>query len=262
MSRWALSPRGHFSREGSIAKGASDRRLGVRRVSLLDGRDLRVELSGTQIIKGATMTVERGELVALVGRNGAGKTTLLSAISGLVRLSSGSLKLRGVEVGSQCPEDRRSKGIVHVPEGRRVFPNLTVRENLLVGGRGRSSRSLDEVLDKLPALADVLGISAGSLASSDQQLCCLGRALMSDPAILMLDEICVGLSPLAADEMLAQFPDLVSDGIGMLLIDQNVGRCMSIADRAIVLDGGMIIADGSPGELLASGVVSARSARS
>ncbi len=240
--------------EVNLVSYASHRSEGSN-VALVEARNMWVKLSGTPIIKGASLRIERCELVALVGRNGAGKTTLLNALSGLRAMSEGSVSIRGVDVSSQGPEDRRNYGLVHVPEGHRVFPSLTVRENLIVGGWGRSSVTIDDVIDRLPALGDILGASAGTLASSDRQLCCLGRALMADPCVLLLDEIFVGLSPLAADELLGQFPDLVSGGVSMLLVDQNIGRSMAIADRTVVIDAGRIVADGTTGELLAKGLV-------
>jgi branched-chain amino acid transport system ATP-binding protein len=200
-----------------------------------------------------------GEIVALVGSNGAGKTTLLRLVSGLregfLKITRGAVRFRGEALGRLDPAEIVSRGVAHVPEGRHLFPGLSVRENLRLGGYRLGSRSqlaegLERVLDMLPFLRGRTRQLAGTLSGGEQQLLAIGRALMVRPALLMLDEPSVGLAP----RMVATVFDLVAriraTGVGVLLVEQNVRQALALADRGYVLENGRIVLQGSGGELI------------
>lgn len=212
--------------------------------------DLSVMRRQLPAIDALSLQIDGAELVALIGPNGAGKTTLLRTLSGLMAPHCGRISLLGTDITKLAPEARVRCGLAHVPEGRRLFGPLTVAENLALGGWCCGCRNLARVLDWLPELEPLLERPAHSLSTSEAQLCAVGRALAADPAVLLIDEISLGLSPAAVSRLLSLLPELVSTGMAVLFVEQDVGRALSIADRVYALDRGRVVAAGAPGELL------------
>jgi branched-chain amino acid transport system ATP-binding protein len=212
-------------------------------------------------LKGIDLAVRPGELVALVGANGAGKTTLLRAISGLHLASAGQVLFAGTDITRDAPHRRVRLGIVLVPEGRQVFAPLSVLDNLLLGGltRPRSERAqtLERVYQMFPALAERRRHAAGDLSGGQQQMLAIGRALMSRPTLLLLDEPSMGLAPFLVEEVFATIALLKRGGTTIFLVDQNARAALAIADRAYVLETGKLTLSGSGAELLASPAVQA-----
>jgi len=206
------------------------------------------------VLKGIDFHVRAGELVALVGANGAGKSTLLRALSG-VQGSSGTILFEGNKIENLPPEKRVALGIVQVPEGRQVFGPLSVHENLRLGawrrGRGRMRDSLERVYAMFPALAERRAQSAGTLSGGQQQMLAIGRALMAEPRLLLLDEPSMGLAPRLAQEIIRCVAGLRSAQTAVFLVDQNARAALAVADRAYVLETGRIVLSGSGAELLA-----------
>ena len=196
------------------------------------------------------LQIDGAELVALVGPNGAGKTTLLRTLSGLIAPQQGSITLLGTDITHLAPEERVKRGLVHVPEGRRLFGALSVAENLELGCWCHGDRDLGRVLGWLPELQSLLEQPAGSLSTAEAQLCAVGRALAANPAVLLIDEISLGLAPAAASRLFSLLPELVSTGMAVLFVEQDLGRALSVADRVYALDRGRVVASGPPGELL------------
>ena len=207
-------------------------------------------------LKGIDLSVNAGELVALVGANGAGKTTLLSAISGLHFASGGQILFAGTDITREAPHRRVRLGIGLVPEGRQVFAPLSVRDNLLLGAftRSRSERiqTLDGVYRMFPPLAERRDHAAGALSGGQQQMLAIGRALMSRPTLLLLDEPSMGLAPRLVAEIFAVIRTLKEGATTILLVDQNARAALAIADRAYVLETGRITLSGTGADLLAS----------
>ncbi|MDQ7842367.1 MAG: ABC transporter ATP-binding protein [Armatimonadota bacterium] len=200
--------------------------------------------------------VRPGELVALVGANGAGKTTTLRTISGLLRPRRGSVRFNGRSLVGLPPHRITDLGIAQVPEGRQLFPLMTVEENLLLGSyppRARAKRleNLTRVYRTFPVLGDRRRQEAGTLSGGEQQMLALGRALMSDPLLLMLDEPSLGLAPLVVRDVFAVITQIRAQGVTVLLVEQNVAQALAVADRAYVLENGRITLEGSGRELLA-----------
>jgi len=212
--------------------------------------ELCVTRQGQPVIDALDLHLDEAELVALVGPNGAGKTTVLRALSGLTETSSGRIRVLGSDITSLPPEARVRCGLAHVPEGRRLFGPLTVAENLRLGAWSRGCRYLTRVLSWIPELEPLLARPACSLTTAEAQLCAIGRALAADPAVLLVDEISLGLSPAAISRLLSLLPELVSTGMAVLFVEQDVGRALSVADRVYALDRGRVVAQGAPGELL------------
>ena len=226
---------------------------------MLEVKQLASRYGQIPALKGIDLGVRAGELVALVGANGAGKTTLLRALSGLHLPSAGSVLFAGADVTREAPHRRVRLGIVLVPEGRQVFAPLSVLDNLLLGAltRPRSERgpSLERVYAMFPALAERRSYPAGALSGGQQQMLAIGRALMSRPRLLLLDEPSMGLAPFLVDEVFATIARLKRGGMTIFLVDQNARAALAIADRAYVLETGRIALAGTGRELLASPAV-------
>jgi branched-chain amino acid transport system ATP-binding protein len=211
------------------------------------------------VLHGVSLTVSPGEMVAVVGANGAGKTTLLRAIDGILKPTAGSIRLHGEDITGTPTEKLAAKGLAHVPENRLVFPSLSVRDNLRLGGwsRPRQERKAqdrtEEALQMFPRLRPRLAQSAGSLSGGEQQMLAIGRALMSAPTVLILDEPSIGLAPKIVAEIMTVLGQLRTDrGIAVLLVEQNVRASFKIADRGIVMQRGRVVLEGSTAELLAN----------
>ena len=226
-------------------------------VPLLEVRGIEVSYGDVQVLHGVTLRVGDGEIVALLGANGAGKTTTLRAIAGLRPATRGEILLGGRSL-SPVPAARRAElGIALVPEGRDLWPQLTVEENLLLGAYARTARSradasLERAYALFPRLRERRRQSAGSLSGGEQQMCAIGRALMSGPRLLMLDEPSLGLAPRIVDQVFATIADLHAAGMTVLLVEQNLHRALALAHRGAVLETGRVKLAGTSAELLSS----------
>ncbi|WP_421996720.1 ABC transporter ATP-binding protein [Reyranella sp.] len=221
--------------------------------ALLSVAALRAGYGAIEVLRGVDLAVGPGEIVALLGSNGAGKSTLNNNVSGLYRPFGGTITFDGRSIGGTPSRRIVEAGLVQVPEGRRVFPNLSVRENLELGSyrRGRAGRAknLEHVLDVFPRLRERLTQSAGTLSGGEQQMLAIGRGMMGEPKLLILDEPSLGLSPLLVEEMFALIGRLNRDGLSILLVEQNVVQSLAIAHRAYVLENGRISLSGAAAEL-------------
>ncbi len=205
-------------------------------------------------LAGVSIEVGEGEAVALLGANGAGKSTTLRAISGLMRLGSGTITFGGVKLGALPAYKIAELGIAHVPEGRQVFPEMTVTENLEMGAyipsaKAERSRTMDTVFGLFPVLAERRGQLAGTLSGGEQQMLAVGRGLMLRPRLLMLDEPSLGLAPVVADATFTKIQEIHAMGMAILLVEQNVSRALSLVRRAYVLESGRIVMHGTSAEL-------------
>ena len=221
--------------------------------NILEIHDLVVSYGGIEAVKGIDLTVEQGKIVTLIGSNGAGKSTTLKTIAGLVKPKSGSITFQGEPLLGKSTDQIVSRGVTLVPEGRRVFPNLTVEENLRIGAylRKESIRDdLDRVYALFPRLKEREWQMAGTLSGGEQQMLAMGRALMSNASMLMLDEPSMGLSPLLVQEIFEIIRDIHKAGMTILLVEQNAQMALSVADRAYVLETGHVVMDGTGAELL------------
>ncbi len=224
---------------------------------MLEIKDLYVRYGMIEAIKGISFEVRDGEIVTLIGSNGAGKTTTMHAISGLLKPASGSIMLDGVELTKTPNHKIVSMGLAQVPEGRRVFAQQTVEENLLLGAYARKDKDgiqkdLDHVYELFPRLLERKKQPAGTLSGGEQQMLAMARALMSRPKILLMDEPSMGLSPLLVKEIFHIIQDINKDGTTILLVEQNAKMALAIADRAYVLETGKISLEGTGEELSAS----------
>jgi len=221
----------------------------------LDG--LSVALRGAASLDRISLTVGAGEVVALLGANGAGKSTVLKAVMGL-QVSTGGIRLGGEEINTLSPSRRARRGMGYVPEGRRLFPGMSVRDTLLVGARagGRSAAErLADVLEMFPDLRPRLATPAWQLSGGQQQMLAIGRALMGAPKLLLLDEPSLGLAPMLVDELLERMRALAAEGVGVLLAEQSVARALGVADRVYALAQGRVVAEGPAAELRGSPVL-------
>jgi branched-chain amino acid transport system ATP-binding protein len=205
-------------------------------------------------ISDISISVGEGEAVGLLGANGAGKSTTLRAISGLIRTTSGSITFLGTDLAALPPHKIAELGIAHVPEGRQVFPELTVKENLEVGAyipsaKAERNRTLDLVFGIFPALAERRNQLAGTMSGGEQQMLAVGRGLMLKPRLLMLDEPSLGLAPVVTDATFAKIQEVHAMGTAILLVEQNVSRALGMVQRAYVLESGKVIIQGSSAEL-------------
>jgi branched-chain amino acid transport system ATP-binding protein len=208
-----------------------------------------------QALHGVSLDIRRGEIVALVGANAAGKTTTLRVISGTLPARAGRVLLEGDDLGAVSAHVRVGRGIVQVPEGRRLFPFMTVRENLLLGAhvplaRALSRQTLEYVFTLFPILSDRTGQLAGSLSGGEQQMCAIGRALMARPRLLMLDEPTLGIAPVLVQKIFETVAAINRDGVSILLVEQNVRRALTLAHRACALENGRVVLAGPARELL------------
>lgn len=228
---------------------------GCRKMSdiLLEIKDLHVSYGGIQAVKGIDIEVPKGEIVTLIGANGAGKSTTLRTIAGLVKAEKGSIKFKGNELRGMKTNDIVAKGITLVPEGRRVFPDLTVLENLKIGAYMRTD-SLDEdikwIYDLFPRLEERSWQLAGTLSGGEQQMLAVGRALMSKPELIMMDEPSLGLAPLVVQGIFDIIREINNQGVTILLIEQNANMALKAAHRGYVMETGVITMVGKGMELL------------
>ena len=221
--------------------------------TLLEAKDLTVRYGPVTALENVSVTVKEGEIVALVGANGAGKSTLLKTLSGLIRPSVGSVEFRGKNLARIAAHDIVKSGLVHVPEGRHVFPRFSMRENLMAGAYTRDFRAAakkaDEIIASTPILARRSGSLAGQLSGGEQQMLVIQRALMAEPAMIMLDEPSMGLSPVLADQVLELVSSLRDRGMTVLLVEQNALGALEIADRVYALASGEVLYSGTSAEL-------------
>jgi branched-chain amino acid transport system ATP-binding protein len=220
---------------------------------LLEVGGLRAGYGAIEILRGVDLSVGAGEIVALLGSNGAGKSTLNNNLSGLYRPFGGRVRFDGNDITGARSTRIVEAGLVQVPEGRRIFPNLSVRENLELGSyrRGRAARqkNLDHVVAVFPRLKERWTQHAGTLSGGEQQMLAIGRGMMSEPRLLILDEPSLGLSPLLVEEMFALISRLNGEGLAILLVEQNVVQSLAIAHRAYVLEGGVVALSGNARDL-------------
>jgi branched-chain amino acid transport system ATP-binding protein len=218
---------------------------------MLNVSEIFVQYGRSRILEGVSLTVAQGECVSLLGSNGAGKTTTLRTISGLLKPASGRIQFNGVDLAGMPAYKIVSAGIVHVPEGRRIFPDLLVRENLMVGAYSQAAPSpadLDRIFDLFPVLKDRLRQKGGSLSGGEQQMLAFGRALMARPKLLMLDEPSLGLAPRVVED-LYEVIRTIKATVTVLLVEQSVHLALEVADRAYVLREGLIVGHGSSKDL-------------
>ena len=225
-------------------------------MSMLVVKDLKVNYGGIEALKGIDFEVEQGQIVTLIGANGAGKSTTLRAISGLVKTASGSINFMGRDITPFNPHQVVAEGIAMVPEGRRVFDNLTVMENLKIGAYLRNDKEeiangIEDIFQRFPRLKEREWQLAGTLSGGEQQMLAVGRAMMARPKLLMMDEPSLGLAPLVVKDIFSIIRDLKSEGITILLIEQNANAALRCADQAYVLETGRITMSGTGAELLA-----------
>jgi branched-chain amino acid transport system ATP-binding protein len=215
---------------------------------MLEVRDLQAGYGLTRVLEGVSLHVNAGEIVAVLGSNGAGKTTLNMAISGLVKPRAGSVTFEGRDITGRPPAEIMGAGLIQVPEGRKIFPNLSVRENLELGSYRRAkpnrAQNLDRVFQTFPRLKERTGQAAGTLSGGEQQMLAIGRGMMAEPRLLILDEPSLGLSPLLVEEMFALIRRLHGQGLAIMLVEQNVAQSLDVADRAYVLENGRFAISG------------------
>ncbi|MES2400093.1 MAG: ABC transporter ATP-binding protein [Pseudomonadota bacterium] len=224
--------------------------------ALLEIKGLRGGYGQVEVLRGVDLKVEAGETVALLGSNGAGKSTLNNVVCGIYKAWSGSVQFDGHDLSGAHYRDVVKAGLIQVPEGRKVFPNLSVLENLELGSftraRARRAENLEKVFGIFPRLKERLQQRAGTMSGGEQQMLAIGRGLMAEPRLLILDEPSLGLSPLLVEEMFALISKLREGGLAVLLVEQNVGQSLEIADRAYVLENGGVRFSGLPADLLGS----------
>jgi branched-chain amino acid transport system ATP-binding protein len=221
--------------------------------ALLATSGLRAGYGATEILRGVDLAVGPGEIVAVLGSNGTGKSTLNRTISGVMRASHGTIRFEGAAIERERPAVIVARGLIHVPEGRRIFPNLSVRENLDLGAyrraRARREQNRSRLFSIFPRLAERQGQSAGTLSGGEQQMLAIGRGLMAEPRLLILDEPSLGLSPLLVEELFTLIKAINAEGIAVLLVEQNVVQSLEVAQRAYILDNGLFVLQGSAADI-------------
>jgi branched-chain amino acid transport system ATP-binding protein len=220
---------------------------------MLEIRQLRAGYGSVEILRGIDLDVGAGEIVAVLGSNGVGKSTLNNNISALYRPFGGSIRFQGEEIAGLSSSEVVQRGLIHVPEGRRIFPNLSVRENLelgsLVRGRQRRVQNIEKVVDIFPRLRERFSQLAGTLSGGEQQMLAIGRGLMSEPTLLIMDEPSLGLSPLLVEQMFELIQRINRDGLPVLLMEQNAVQTLAIAHRAYIIENGLVAMQGRSDEL-------------
>lgn len=224
-------------------------------MSMLEVKNLKVNYGMIQAIKGVSFHVEEGEVIALIGANGAGKTTILHTITGLIAPKEGSVLFEGTDITKIPAHKIVPMGMAHVPEGRRVFADLTVLQNLKMGAytckdKAKAQKTLEMIYKRFPRLEERQNQLAGTLSGGEQQMLAMGRALMSQPKIILMDEPSMGLSPIYVKEIFDIIQDVSKSGTTVLLVEQNAKKALAIADRAYVLETGNIVLEGKASELL------------
>jgi branched-chain amino acid transport system ATP-binding protein len=222
---------------------------------LLNVSDVKVGYGGIQAVKGVSLEVREGELVSLIGSNGAGKTTTMKAITGLLPLGGGHIQLAGKTIDGQGPWDLVQQGLAMVPEGRGVFTRMTIVENLQMGAYIRDDKvaiaeDIERVFATFPRLKERRDQLAGTMSGGEQQMLAMGRALMSRPKVLLLDEPSMGLSPIMVDKIFEVIQEVSAQGVTILLVEQNASRALQIADRGYVMESGLITLSGDAHEML------------
>ena len=217
--------------------------------NMLEVKDLKVAYGSILALKGISFEVKKGEIISLIGANGAGKTTTLHSISNLIKKQSGSVTFKGEDITNLSPDKIVKAGLIHVPEGRRVFSNLTVKENLEMGAFLRKDKAgikadLEHVYELFPRLKERVKQLAGTLSGGEQQMLAMGRGLMSKPDLLLLDKPSMGLAPILVDEIFDIIQKINKDGTTILLVEQNAFKAMSIANRVYILETGEVSASG------------------
>lgn len=221
--------------------------------TLLLVENLRAGYGETEVLRGIDLTVNSGEIVTVLGSNGVGKSTLNRTISGIVRAQGGSIRFAGEAIEHEKPPAIVARGLIHVPEGRRIFPNLSVRENLDLGSYARAkprrAQNRERVFEIFPRLRERAAQYAGTLSGGEQQMLAIGRGLMAEPKLLILDEPSLGLSPLLVEELFTLIKRIHDDGVAILLVEQNVVESLEVADRAYILAEGQFAMSGSAAEI-------------
>ena len=216
---------------------------------MLEVRGLHAGYGPVEVLRGIDLDVGAGEIVAVLGSNGAGKSTLNNNLSGLYRPFAGSIRFEGKEIFGAASTDIVELGLIHVPEGRRVFPNMSVRENLELGsyrrGRAKRTTNLERVVGIFPRLKERYEQQAGTLSGGEQQMLAIGRGLMSEPRLLILDEPSLGLSPLLVEQMFELVRVINRDGLAILLMEQNVVESLALAKRAYIIENGAVVMSGA-----------------
>ncbi len=228
---------------------------------IIELQGLRAGYGEIQVLWGIDMAVRRGEITALIGSNGAGKTTLMRALSGLIPLQGGNYFSEGKDMTGDTAARILAHGIVHVPEGRRLFGAMSVEDNLLMGAysrktvRGELNRDLDRVYGTFPKLRDRRNQAAATLSGGEQQMCAVGRGLMSAPRLLMIDELSLGLSPLLVEQLVSALRALNAEGMSILLVEQDVTTALDLCHSAYIMDMGRIVRTGQGPDLLADPII-------
>ncbi|MEY4438788.1 MAG: High-affinity branched-chain amino acid transport ATP-binding protein LivF [Pseudomonadota bacterium] len=222
---------------------------------LLQVQDVKVAYGGIQAVKGVSLEVREGELVSLIGSNGAGKTTTMKAITGLLPLGGGHIQLHGKTIDGQGPWDLVQQGLAMVPEGRGVFTRMTIVENLQMGAYIRHDNAaiaddIERVFTTFPRLKERRDQLAGTMSGGEQQMLAMGRALMSRPKVLLLDEPSMGLSPIMVDKIFEVIQEVSAQGVTILLVEQNASRALQISDRGYVMESGLITLTGNAHDML------------
>lgn len=223
---------------------------------MISVKELDAGYGDIQVLRGVSLEINEGEIVSLVGANAAGKSTMVKALSGIIKPWRGQVLFDGVRVDTLEPHEIVELGIIQVPEGRRLFPQMSVLENLLLGAytpraRRDYEKTLGDILEMFPILKERQNQLAGSLSGGEQQMCAIGRGLMAKPKLLMLDEPSLGLAPILVAQVLSMVKTIREQGVTVLLVEQNVRQSLSLADRGYVLENGRIVMEGSSAALLA-----------
>ncbi|MEJ8473793.1 ABC transporter ATP-binding protein [Roseibium algae] len=221
---------------------------------MLNVSGLRSGYGSVEVLRGVDLDIQQGEIVALLGSNGVGKTTFSAVLSGLIKTWGGTVRFKDKEIHGWSAQAIVDCGLIHVPEGRHIFPNLSIRENLELGsyrrGKPNRARNLEHVVEIFPRLRERFGQKAGTLSGGEQQMLAIGRGMMAEPELLILDEPSIGLSPLLVEEMFDLIKKLNSEGLTILLVEQNVLQSLEIANRAFVMENGEINLSGKASDLI------------